>query len=73
MELFSLVNLAEIVSMLVYVALGLGCMIVCWVVIEVITPFSLQQEMQQQNLAIAVLMGAVFIALSILIAAVIVS
>ncbi|MGF1475439.1 MAG: DUF350 domain-containing protein [Geminicoccaceae bacterium] len=73
MELFANVNGAEIVSTGVFVAIGLFCMIGCWMVIEWITPFSLREEIRQQNLAIAVLMGAVFIALAILIAAVIVS
>ncbi|MEM9726520.1 MAG: DUF350 domain-containing protein [Pseudomonadota bacterium] len=71
MEIFEGVRLAEIVSTFVYVGIGLLCMIGCWVIIERITPFSLREEIQQQNLAIAVLIGAIFIALAIVISAVI--
>lgn len=71
MEIFADIRIAEIISTFVYVAIGLLCMVGCWLVIERLTPFSLREEIRQQNLAIAVLMGALFIALAIVIAAVI--
>ena len=72
MDIFSRIDVAEIVSTVVYTALGLVLFLVSWFVIEKLTPFSLRKEIEEdQNLAVAVLIGAVFIALSILIAAVI--
>lgn len=73
MDLFADLKLTEMVSTFIYVGIGLFCMFICWRVIEFLTPFSLEEEIREKNLAVAVLMGAVFIALSIVIAAVIVS
>ncbi len=73
MDLFADLKPTEMISTFVYVGIGLLCMFLCWRVIEYLTPFSLEQEIKEKNLAVAVLMGAVFIALSIVIAAVIVS
>ncbi|MEO1458809.1 MAG: DUF350 domain-containing protein, partial [Pseudomonadota bacterium] len=57
-----------------YTALGLGLFIASYWVIEKITPFSLRREIEEdQNLAVAVLMAAVFLSLAILISAVILS
>lgn len=67
-------NLGEIIATIVYTGLGLGLLILCWAVVEWLTPFSLRREIEEdQNLAVAVLMGAAFIALAIIIAAVILS
>ncbi len=72
--LFGNIDLAEMVSTIVYSFLGLALMVIFWMIIEAITPFSLRREIEEEhNLAIAVLMGAVFLALAILIAAVILS
>ncbi|MEM6971592.1 MAG: DUF350 domain-containing protein [Pseudomonadota bacterium] len=74
MELFSRIDIAEIISTVVYTALGLGLFVASWFIIEALTPFSLRSEVEEeQNLAIAVLIGAVFISIAILIAAVILS
>lgn len=72
--MFAAVHLAEFIGTIVYSFLGLGLMILFWMIIEWLTPFSLRREIEvEQNMAIAVLMAAVFIALSILVAAVILS
>lgn len=72
--MFAAVQLAELVGTIVYSFVGLGLMIFFWMIIEWITPFSLRREIEDEhNMAIAVLMGAIFIALAILIAAVILS
>ncbi|MEO0821995.1 MAG: DUF350 domain-containing protein [Pseudomonadota bacterium] len=74
MDLFSRIDIAEIISTIVYTALGLGLFIVSWLIIEALTPFSLRREVEEEhNLAIAVLMGAIFLSLAILISAVILS
>ena len=72
--MFAAVQLAELIGTIVYAFVGLGLMMVFWMIIEWATPFSLRREIEDEhNMAIAVLMGAIFIALSILIAAVILS
>ncbi len=74
MALFDNIILAEVVSTVFYSILGLVLMIISWMVIEWLTPFSLRREIEDdQNLAVAVLIGCVFLSLSILIAAVILS
>ncbi|MEM6638921.1 MAG: DUF350 domain-containing protein [Pseudomonadota bacterium] len=66
--------LVEIVSTIIYVFIGIALLCISWLIVEWITPFSLRREIEKEkNLAIAVLMGALFLALSIIIAAVIVS
>lgn len=66
--------LAEVGSTILFSFLGLGLMVMFWLIIEALTPFSLRREIEEEhNLAIAVLMGAVFLSLAILIAAVILS
>ena len=70
--MFDTIRIAEIVSTIVYTGLGLLLFILCWIIIEALTPFSLRKEIEEdQNLALAVLIGAVFIALAIMISSVI--
>ena len=70
--MFETIRIAEIVSTIVYTGLGLLLFILCWIVIEALTPFSLRKEIEEdQNLALAVLIGAIFIALAIMISSVI--
>lgn len=73
-EFLSMIKLGEIISTVIYVLVGIGLLGMSWLLVEWITPFSLRREIEKErNLAIAVLMGALFLALSIIIAAVIVS
>ena len=70
--MFETIKVAEVVSTIVYTGLGLALFIVSWLIIELLTPFSLRKEIEEdQNLALAVLIGAIFIALAILISSVI--
>lgn len=72
MDLMSNIVVAEVVDTVFYTALGAALMLACWKVIDWITPFPIIKEIEEdQNMALAVLMGAVFIALAIIIAAVI--
>ncbi|MBT8426027.1 MAG: DUF350 domain-containing protein [Boseongicola sp.] len=65
---------AEVVATIFYTLLGLLLLGVSWKLIEWLSPFSLRQEIEEdQNLAIAVLIGSLFISISILISAVILS
>ena len=66
--------LSEVIATIFYVALGLILLGICWKAIEWMTPFSLRKEIEEdQNMAIAVLIGSLFISISLLIGAVILS
>ena len=68
------INMAEVVATIFYVILGLVLLGLSWKAIEFFTPFSLRKEIEEdQNMAIAVLIGSLFISVSILIGAVILS
>lgn len=70
--MFETIRLAEVVSTIFYSLLGLILFGLCWLVIQTLTPFSLRKEIEEdQNTAIAVLIGAVFIALALMISSVI--
>lgn len=69
--MFAAIHLAEIVSTIFYTGLGVGLMALCWWLIARLAPFSVIREIEHdQNVALAVLIGAVFLSLSIIIAAV---
>lgn len=71
MTAFENIVFAEVVSTIFYTFFGLSLMLASWWLIELFTPFSLRKELEEdQNTAIAIVMGAVFIALAIIIAAV---
>jgi len=74
MSLFAAIQIAEVIGTIVYSFIGLGLMVLFWAIVEWITPFSLRREIEEEhNMAIAVLMGAAFLSLSIMISAVILS
>ncbi len=74
MELFAEVRLAEVVSTIIYTGLGVTLMYVSWLVLDLITPFSLRKEIaEEKNMAVAIVVGALFIAIASIIAAVITS
>lgn len=74
MELFLTVNIAELVSTVVYTFLGLVLMWISWKLIDWMTPFPIIKEIEEdQNVALAVLIGMLFLSIAIIIAAVIVS
>jgi uncharacterized membrane protein YjfL (UPF0719 family) len=66
--------LYEVVSMLFYTGLGMGLMWLCWKVIDIVTPFPIIKEIEEdQNVALAILIASIFIAMAIIIAAVVLS
>ncbi|WP_227284544.1 MULTISPECIES: DUF350 domain-containing protein [Paracoccaceae] len=74
MNPFELIVLAEFVSTLFYTGIGLVLLWIAWKVLDLMTPFSIVKEIEEdQNTALAVLISAVFISISIIIAAVILS
>jgi len=72
MGAFENIIFAEIVSTIFYSFFGLFLLLASWWLIEAFTPFSLRKELEEdQNIAIGILIGAMFIALAIIISAVI--
>lgn len=74
MDVFSAIALSEVVSTILYSILGVIILGACWWVITKLSPFPIVKEIEtDQNVALAILIGSVFVALSIIIAAVILS
>ncbi|MBO9467672.1 DUF350 domain-containing protein [Tropicibacter sp. R15_0] len=68
------INFAEFLGTIFYTFLGMLLMYVTWKVLDWITPFPIMKEIEEdQNIALAVVIGMLFISISIIIAAVIVS
>lgn len=68
------IMLPEVLGTIFYTFLGLLLLATCWVIIEKLTPFSLRKEIEEdQNTAIAVLIGALFVSIAIIISSVILS
>lgn len=62
--------LAVLLSTIVYSGLGVGIFGLTFWVVTKITPFSVRKEIEEdQNIALAIILGAVFIGLSLIIAA----
>ncbi|HZH33362.1 MAG TPA: DUF350 domain-containing protein [Pyrinomonadaceae bacterium] len=59
-----------IVSTLVFVIIGLIIFALAFFFITMVTPFSVRKEIEEdQNMALAIVIGAIFISISIIIAA----
>ena len=72
MQAFEGILFSEIVSTIFYSFFGLALLLASWWLIELFTPFSLRRELEEdQNIAVGIVMGAMFIALAVIIAAVI--
>ncbi|MEO9822919.1 MAG: DUF350 domain-containing protein [Paracoccaceae bacterium] len=66
--------LSEVLATMFYTIFGLVLLGISWKIIEWCSPFSLRKEIEDdQNLAIAVLIGSLFISIAILISSVIIS
>lgn len=71
-KLFSSDYLFGIVSTFIYSILGLVLLILCYVVVDKLTHFSLHQELsEKQNVAVAIVIGCMLIALAIILGSVI--
>ncbi|MBP0484136.1 DUF350 domain-containing protein [Sagittula salina] len=74
MDPVHILQFSEIISTIVFTFLGVALMGLCWWLINRLTHFSVVKEIEEdQNTALAVLIGSVFLSLAIIIAAVIVS
>jgi uncharacterized membrane protein YjfL (UPF0719 family) len=60
----------QVLLVVIYVVLGLGLFAVAYLIIDRITPFSLRKELEDdQNTALAIVLGSVFIGIAIIVAA----
>lgn len=74
MDYMASIQITEIISTVFYTILGITLMWGVWKVIDWLTPFSVVREIEKdQNIALAILIGLLFVAVSIIIAAVILS
>lgn len=72
--MFDQIIFAEFVSMIFYSVIGMLLMFVAYKIIEILSPFPIVKEIEEdQNTSLAILIGSVFVAMSIIIAAVIIS
>lgn len=72
MDIGSAISIAEVIATIFYAFLGLALMIISYIIIDALTPFSLHEELSgKANTAVAIVMGSVMISLAILIANVI--
>ena len=74
MDIFSAIQLGEVISTFFYTFIGMVLMFIVWKVIDWLTPFPILKEIEKdQNIALAVLIGLLFVSVAIIIAAVILS
>jgi uncharacterized membrane protein YjfL (UPF0719 family) len=72
--MFEQIILAEFISMIFYSVIGMLLMYIAYKVIELLSPFPIVKEIEEdQNTSLAILIGSVFVAMAIIIAAVILS
>ena len=66
------IEIMSVISTIFYSMLSLGLLVVSYLIVDRITHFSLQDELaEKQNIAVAIVIGALLIALAIIIGAVI--
>ena len=63
-------SLDQILSSLIYSAIGIIVFLVAYAILEKLTPFSIRKEIEEdQNTALGIVIGSCFIALAIIISA----
>src|SRR5262249_27639738 len=64
------VLLWHLIQLFIYVPLGLGFFALAWLLIGKLSPFSLRKEIEEdQNIALAVLLGSVILGIAIIVSA----
>ncbi len=70
--LFSDLKISQVVSTIVYGLLGFLLFLVSLWIIEMLTPFSIRKEIiDEHNTSLAILLGAFYIAMGLIVAAVV--
>jgi|GEM_PF-5176274 len=74
MDILADVHLSEVISTLIYCGVGLVFFIVAYFIIELIMPFPVRKEIEEdQNIALGAIIGSMIIGLAIIIASAIAS
>ena len=64
------VLLWHITQVVIYVVLGLGLFALAYLIVQKVVPFSIRKEIEEdQNVALGVVLGSVFIGIAIILAA----
>jgi uncharacterized membrane protein YjfL (UPF0719 family) len=64
------VLLWHITQVVIYVVLGLGLFALAYLIVQKVVPFSIRKEIEEdQNIALGVVLGSVFIGIAIILAA----
>jgi putative membrane protein len=68
MDIYQDLKPLTMLSTIIYSVIGLAIFSVAYIIMDKITPFSMRKEIEEdQNTALAIIMGSVFIALAIII------
>jgi uncharacterized membrane protein YjfL (UPF0719 family) len=60
----------HVVQLLIYVSLGFGFFGIAYLIIDKLTPFSFRKEViDEKNVAVAILLGSVFLGIAVILAA----
>lgn len=60
----------HVIQVVIYVALGLGLFALAFLVVQKVVPFSIRKEIEEdQNVALGVVLGSVFLGIAIILAA----
>lgn len=69
-QIIAELNIAQIISTIVYGLIGIIMFIIGFIIIEKLTPYSVHKEISEDhNTALGVIIGAVMIAIAIIVAA----
>ena len=72
MEVFTDIQMAEVIATIFYTMLGLGLFVISYIIIDWLSPIDLHEEMAEKgNVAVAIVIGSVMISLALLIASII--
>jgi uncharacterized membrane protein YjfL (UPF0719 family) len=60
----------HLLLMVIYTVVGLGTFAIAYLIIDKVTPFSLRKELNEdKNVALAIVLGAVFIGIALILSA----
>ncbi len=63
-------HIAPIISSIVYSFIGIILFVIAFILLEMVTPFSIKKEIEQdQNVALGIIVGSVIIAIAIIVSA----
>jgi uncharacterized membrane protein YjfL (UPF0719 family) len=59
----------DLMKVVIYTFLGLGCFAITYLIVDKVTPFSLRKELNEdKNVALAIVLGSVFIGVALILA-----